>query len=119
MNVVFTTKKGDTGRPFKIRLYDGLVDLTGWAATLTMFKKHSSENKIDEKPMTLLDQADSAKRGWFEYYPTVGEVDTAGEYLVEIDVTRPDGLKITLPAESDEKSVLEYFTAKILPSRNV
>lgn len=100
--LTFKTKKGDTGRPFRVLLYSGAVALEGnWTAKLTVWKDGSNANKINNQPMTLLDQSIKANWGWFEYYPTEDEINEAGEFLAEVDVFRPDNLKFQLPDDAD------------------
>lgn len=117
-NLKFTTKKGDTGRPFKIQVYGGAKALTevGWSAKLTVWKLNSVANKIDKKTMTLLDQTVKANYGYFEYYPLADEVDTAGAFLAEVDVTRPDGKVFQLPTDAQYETK-PYFDFIVLEAR--
>lgn len=112
----FTTKKGDTGRPFKVQIYGGAKALTepGWSATLTVWK--GNVTKINNKPMTLLDQTIKENKGWFEYYPEAAEVDAAGEFLAEVDVTRPDGRKFQLPTDA-ASTTQPFFKFIVLESK--
>ena len=79
------TKKGSRARwRFRIVENDAPKDLTGYTATMRM-RSETGALKINDATLTLADQGTNP--GELTYVPTAGDVDTAGEFRLEIWVS--------------------------------
>ena len=78
-------------------LYNDLtpIDLTGYSS-VNMFMKLKGSSSFQTLAMTVV----SAPVGQVKYNWQSGDLQTAGTYTAEIQVTFSNGLKITCPSEN-------------------
>lgn len=98
----FTTKRNDTF-PIKATLEDadGPVDLTG--ATVKFLMQDLQGNQVVDASATIT----NASQGKVEYNWVSGDVDTAGEFEAEFEVTFSSGKVRTFPNEDYITVVIE------------
>jgi len=99
---ILYVKRNDLQPYYKVRAKDAagtVIDLTGATIVATMNSYNpetgaiSATKKVDGAACTVTD----ATGGDFEYRWAAGDVDTAGTYVIEFQVTPSSGGKFTLP----------------------
>lgn len=119
-NSVHRVKKGETGKKLVLTLRHTNPD-TGSIedyeipdtsqVNLYMTADGASEFKVNAAAMTVLDQ--DTKPGQVEYQWQAADVDTPGEYDIEIVLTLPDTTKLKWPCEEEET----FATVIVMPSK--
>lgn len=92
----FIIKKGDTRPKFRATLYDEsgvVIDLTGASVTFVMAQPGQTA-KVNAA-MTIVNPTG----GIVEYTWVTADVDTAGAFRAEIQVTLAGGAKLTVPSD--------------------
>lgn len=92
---VYSYKRNDTGKLHRVTLSDaaGVVDLTNAAAVrFHMYREDTRAQKVNAA-MTIQDAAGGIVR----YAWQAADVDTAGRFLAEIEVTWQDATETTFP----------------------
>lgn len=119
-NSVHRVKKGETGKKLVLTLRhtDAVTESVteypvpvGSAVKLYMTADGEDEFKVDGASMTIQDQDDNP--GKVEYQWQSADVDTPGDYDIEIVVTLPDLTKLKWPCEDGET----FATVIVLPSK--
>lgn len=119
-NTVHRVKKGETGKKLALTLRhtnagSGAVEPyaipDGSTVRLYMTADGEATFKVNAAVMTQLDQDTSP--GMVEYQWQAADVDTPGDYDIEIVVTLPDTTKLKWPCEAGET----FATVIVLPSK--
>ena len=89
-------KRNDTRKTIRLQLTDanGAVDMTNaTSARLHVYREDTRAQKINAA-MTFENPRTDA---WVYYQPVTADVDTAGRYLMEVEVTFSDASEQTFP----------------------
>jgi len=102
----YTIKRGDTDPAFAVTLMNGAVPLDLSAATRVHFivRKDGALSPIVNAAMTIVSPATS---GAVSYAWQAGDTATAGEYLVEYEITWNNGKRRTVPTPGKDVLVIE------------
>lgn len=105
----YTRIQNDTGRPIRDQLTtDGSADdITGATVVFTMWDAETDAVKIDENTANVT--IDDAATGKVRYDFQSGDLDTAGVFAFEWEVTYADGTIITYRRASGAPKELRVF----------
>lgn len=93
MSDIFYLKKGDTSPSIRYTL-SPTVDLTGATVRFSMRNRATGAIKINRATAGIVAPATG---GVVQYNWTSGDVDTAGEYQAEFEITHASGTPETFP----------------------
>ena len=86
----FTLKRGDTAPALRYALIPDTLDLTGGTVVFNV------RRLLDRRPATIV----TASPPVVEYQWQTGDLDSAGLFLAEFEVTYPDGRVETFPPDN-------------------
>lgn len=96
-NLVVYYKRGDSASPFRARLFDGTtpIDLT-LASTVKLLVTKPDGTLLSG---TLTKENQTTNTGWVNRAWGLTELNTAGSYTVEVEITWADSTVQTFPAD--------------------
>lgn len=106
----FTVKRGDTGPALVYALSPSSVVLSGATVVANMRNRQTGVVKINRKPATIVTASGSptVKYAW-----AAGDLDTAGTYDFEFEVTYLDGTVETFPNSPNPAFITVIVTGDI------
>jgi hypothetical protein len=94
--MIVERKRNDTRKPIRLQLTDadGAVDMTNaTSARIHVYREDTRAQKINAAMTFETPRTDA----WVTYQPTASDMDTAGRYLMEVEVVFSDATELSFP----------------------